>query len=285
MEYIFQPVTKLQINQCIKNPKITNITLNHQFLSCGDCLKLTEKQINKYLNKSDKISLRINRLFHEDDLDKVKCILNKINYSKIKMIFYSDLGLLPIFKKLNLENKLVYDAYTYTTNFEDVIAYNDFNQYVVVSNQISIKELTNLLEKINQKVIIYGFGKSIIFHSRRPLLTNYFLYRKQKNNPYKKTYYLKEELRDDFYHLYEDKFGSYVYEAKNYYLFNELNKLKNIDYVIIDSSFLNAKKYQIVIDSYLENDLNKLINSKIPLYKGIMENKSVLLKNEVNNCE
>ncbi len=283
MDYIFEPLTKAQTISFLNCRRKNNILIGHEFFTCGDSLKLSTEDINELLNlkKINKISLKINRLFHEEEIDDLILNLKKINLDKVKYIFYSDLGLIDVFNELNLSDKLVYDAYTYTTNCLDIIEYAKFNKYVIVSNQISIDELKELLDKLNNKVIIYGFGKSVVFYSKRPLLTNYFKYRNLEFDPNDSNYSLKEEFREDFYHIFEDEHGTYVYEPKHYYLFDELNELKNVEHIIINSATLSTTSYKKVVDAYLDNNLDKLLNANILLYKGIMETKSVLLKSEV----
>lgn len=285
MKYIFEPVTKTQAKQFLNCRKKTDILIGHEFLTSGDSLKLSSSEINELLmlKKINKISLKVNRLFHEKELEDLIKTLKEIKLDKVKYIFYSDLALLDVLSELNILDKAVYDAYTYTTNKQDVLEYVTFNKYVVVSNQISIDEIKELTNNIDKKVIIYGFGKSVIFYSKRPLLTNYFKYRNLDLNANDTNYYLKEEFRDDLYHIYEDRHGAYVYEAKYYYLMNELNDINNVDYVIINSTSLSASLYKKVVDAYLNNDEEALVLTNIPLYKGILESKSVLLKSEVSN--
>ena len=287
MKFIFEPVTKTQAKQFLNCKRKTDILLGNVFLTSGDSLKLTIDELNELLmlKENIKISLKVNRLFHENELNELINTLKQIKLEKVKFIFYSDLGLLDVFEELDILDKAVYDAYTYTTNKMDVLEYSNFNKYVVVSNQISVDELKDLTNKINKNVIIYGFGKSVVFYSKRPLLTNYFKYRGLELNAFDKDYNLKEEFREDLYHIYEDEHGAYVYESKHYYLMNELNDLVNIDYVIINSSTLNATTYKKVVDAYLNMNEDELINTNILLYKGIMETKSVLLKSEVTSNE
>ena len=176
MKYIFEPVTKTQAKQFLNCRKKTDILIGHEFLTSGDSLKLSSSEINELLmlKEINKISLKVNRLFHEKELEDLIKTLKEIKLDKVKYIFYSDLALLDVLSELNILDKAVYDAYTYTTNKQDVLEYATFNKYVVVSNQISIDEIKELTNNIDKKVIIYGFGKSVIFYSKRPLLTNYF---------------------------------------------------------------------------------------------------------------
>ena len=287
MKFIFEPVTFSQAKQFLNCRRKTDILVGTNYLTSGDSLKLTIDELNELLMYKDtiKVSLKVNRLFHEDEIEKLIETLKQIKLEKVKFILYSDLGLLDVFEELNISNKAVYDAYTYTTNKMDVLEYSKYNEYVVVSNQISVDELKDLTNQINKNVIIYGFGKSVVFYSKRPLLTNYFKYRDLGLNPFDKDYNLKEEFREELYHIYEDIHGAYVYESKHYYLMSELKELNNVDYVIINSATLNATTYKKVVDSYLNMSEVDLVNTNILLYKGIMESKSVLLKSEVTNNE
>lgn len=282
MKYILEPVSKNQIIEFLGCRKKTDILIGTDFLTCGDSYKMSLDELNDILNlqKNIKVSLKINRLFHEKELEQLINYLKQIDFNKIKFVFYSDLCLIDIFSMLNINDKLVYDAYTYTTNYLDVLEYSKYNKYVVVSNQISTSEIASLTNKTNN-VIIYGFGKSVIFYSKRPLLSNYFKYRNLNYDANDRNYNLKEEFREDLYHIYEDEHGSYVYEPKYYYLFDELKDLNNVDYLILNSTSLNAKQYKQVVNAYLNNNFEKLLEINIPLYKGIMETKSVLLKSEV----
>lgn len=285
MNYIFEPVNKTQLNKFLKRKDIHHLLVGIKGLTHGNKLKLTIEEVNELLLKTNKISLDVTRIFHEDELALLKENIEKINMSNVKYVFYSDFAVLETLKQLSLSDKAVYDSHTYLTNEEDVKLYSDFNKYVVVSNQISIDEIKNLLNKIEKKVMIHGFGRSIIFYSKRELLTNYFLYRNFKNKAKNSNYYLKEEFREELYPIYEDEHGTYIYEKGYYYLFEELTNLNNVDFVIIHSTLLNSKIYEEVVNSYLGKKLDKLENLKLELSKGIMENKSVLLKSEVTKNE
>lgn len=287
MKYIVEPLTILEFEKFIKSSKISDVLIGVENLSHGIGLRVKVDDLNKYLlgKRKSEISIKITRLFHEDELLMLKETLEKLELTKIKFIFYSDFSIYEIVKELGFSDKLVYDGYTYTTNVADVNLYGSFNKYVVVSNQISVDEIKYLTNKVNKSVIIRGFGKSIIFYSKRPLLTNYFKYRNIDNNPYDKNYYLQEEYRSDLYHLYEDSLGTYFYENKYYYLFEELKELNNVDYVILESVDLSINTYEKLIDCYLNQDLTALKTLNIELYKGIMEEKSILLKSEVTHDE
>lgn len=287
MKYIIEPKNLTQFKKFLNKPQITDLRIGLEEVSSGLIFKMNIDDLNVYLQKIDtaKISLQITRIFHESELDNLKKIFLKLNWPKIKFIFYSDLGVYEVIKKLGYVNKLVYDANTYMTNASDINFFLKLNQYVVVSNQISYYEMDELLKKVTRPIIIYGFGKSTIFYSKRPLLRNYFLYRNLNYVYNEPNYYLKEEYRNDFYHIYEDQHGSYVYEPKFYYLFDELFMLKNVEYAIISCVDMKSKLFEQVVNGYLQNNSSFLLTNPDMFYKGILKEKSVLLKNEVAKNE
>lgn len=277
IKYMLEPVHFKQAKQWVNE--------NHLLLSVSTfSLKIgkgfSSKQINFLLNrKSDvKISLLMNRLFHEKDFKEIELFFSSIDLSKIVYVFYTDLGLYQLAKQYAIQDKLVYDAYTYLTNSYDVNAYAKLNHAVVVSNQISLEELQFIVSNTQKKVMIHAFGKSIIFYSRRKLLTNYFQYRKIHKKANKRNFYLQEEFRSDKYHLYEDANGSYIYEKGFYYLMGELENLQDVSYAIIHSADLDAKTYDKVVQAYLERNEESLLKLPLLISKGIMEKPSVLLK-------
>ncbi len=282
MKYLFEPVNLTQLVKFLKNPQITDLLIGIEDLTPGFILKLSVAKVNQYLTRKNqgKISLKITRIFHETELETLEETLKSIKLENVKFIFYSDLAVYQILRAMGYANKLVYDAYTYTTNLLDCNLYSQFNRYITISNQISFDELNAILNQMSTPAIIYGFGKSIIFYSRRPLLKNYFLYRKQEYDEHAKNYYLQEEFRKGKHHLYEDLNGTYLYEENFYYLFSELTQLKMVDYAIIESVDLNSKTYDLVVDAYLNKRFAILEQAHLPLYKGMLLEKSILLKGD-----
>lgn len=280
INYIFEPVNFKQAKRFIKAKNIDHIILGVSSLSNQINGGFSVQEINYLLDnkKNVKISLELNRIFDEEELKLLTETLNQINLEKVTYLFYSDLGVNKLVEEFNYQQKLVYDAYTYLTNYYDINAYLSFNKNIVVSNQISIEELKKLLNKVNKPVLIHGFGKSVIFQSKRKLLTNYFEYRNLEFDPKELNYYLQEQYRDEKLHIFENNYGSNIYESGYYYLFEELETFNNVESVIIHCSDLREKTYQEVVNAYLDNNQGQLLNIDIILGKGIMERSSVLLK-------
>lgn len=281
IKYIFEPVSFKQAKRFIRNQEMEEhylLDVKNFSLTIGKGFSLKEIQFLLRIKGRHHISLLINRIFHEDELIKMKTFLASLDLTKIDFFFYSDIGFYQLAKELNIMNKLVYDAYTYLTNTQDIDLYANLNYSVVISNQLSITEMEEIANHVHKDVMIHAFGKSIILYSRRKLLTNYFQYRYKKNNPNRKDYYLQEEFRDEMYHIYEDNNGTYIYEKGYYYLYSDLNRMKNISHIIIHCADLGEKMYQKVKDAYNANSEEELLSLPLDINKGIMCKSSVLLK-------
>lgn len=283
-QFIFEPASFRQAKQWVKQKKVEHILIPVFDFSLSYRKGYTLKQFQYLINQKGtmKISINMMRLFHENDLERVVSFFQQIHIEDITYIFYSDLGLYQMLVAQGYQDKLVYDAHTYLTNASDVTEYANLNQNVVVSNQISIDELKTLLDNLSRSVMIHGFGQSIIFYSRRKLLTRYFEYRHLKQRTEQITYTLQEEFRTEQYPIVEKTFGTLIYEKGFYYLFEELNQLSHVSHILIHCGTLNEKYFEKVVDSYLTNQLELLQNLPIDLSKGIMKEHSVLHKTKEN---
>lgn len=283
-QFIFEPVSFRQAKRWIKRKKVEHILIPVLDFSLFYSKGYSLKQIQYLLHQKGmiKISINVMRLFHENDLERVLSFLHQINMEDIEYIFYTDLGLYQMLVAHGYQDKLVYDAHTYLTNASDVTEYARLNQNVVVSNQISVEELSTLLQAISKPVMIHGFGQSIIFYSRRKLLTRYFEYRHLKQKTQQMQYTLQEEFRTEQYPIVEKSFGTLIYEKGFYYLFEELNQLPHISHILIHCGTLNEKDFEIVVDSYVTQQLELLHTLPLDLSKGIMKEHSVLRKEKEN---
>ena len=107
--YIFEPVTKKQAISMCNDNRIRHINLTIK--NCTKELKdgFSVKFVNKLLtnNNNTKISISLDRIFSEDEIEYVKNLLEKINLEKVQYVFYSDLAIHEILQERNYQNKLI----------------------------------------------------------------------------------------------------------------------------------------------------------------------------------
>ena len=269
------------------------ILINLDFLSLDSTLMIEDKEAMKlieFVQKTEKdVALNIDRLFHQDDMLFVKELIESC---PCDYIFYSDLGVYQLLSKLGYTDMAVYRAPTYMTNSNDISAFQMMNEYVVVSNQISSDELFEIVEHTKDNLIVDAFGMACCFYSKRPLVTNYLKFKDYKLKKYRsEVMKLKEETRDNFYHLVEDVNGTKVYEEAHYALTSELDFIKDVEYILINRFNVDDKEYIKIVSLYNDYlsgvissyDLDSLLHElKTTIYKGAYGKKTVLLKEDAN---
>lgn len=279
------------IKQIIKNEHISSFILSvKEFNLFADYVYSLEEieEVVKYLKKKNKkVIIDIAKLIHEDETQKLKEIIVKLNLLNIDYFMYSDFGVYYILKELDLVNKTMLYSNTYLTNTFDTKIYQEKNKVVVISNQINATELINISNNVYDNQIISAFGRALIMYTRRPLLTNYFSYRKTNLNSNKNNYSLQEEFRDDLYPIYENENSTKIYDYGYYYLLEELSNInKNVD-IIVSGELLSNTDYKNVLNFYTNylngNREQKIEELNIKLNKGAYSRKLTLLKGGANN--
>lgn len=280
------------LKEC-ENIEIITVGIKNFSLSAPTTFELNEaKELIRKIKKIKRlVCLNLERIYCDQELEKLKSLIDEIGVDNFDYASYSDLGVQVLFKELGIENRLIYRAPTYMTNYPDINLYGNFNKYIVASNQISISELLEIDKNVKKQIIIDGFGEDQIFYSRRPLLSNFYKYRGVNPTEFDSSFYLVEETRSDILPIIQDETGTHVFEQKHYALVSELKNLVHTDYVWIHANFLTRQQQEVVnlaynqfVDDFDEVSLNnKFALAEIETYKGAYSINSVLTKKEANN--
>ncbi len=276
-------IVELNDKRLLNKNNIDAYLIGVEFIS-SECYKhfsLNEalEAIDSIQQNGKKAFIDATQIFHDQDLDKVEIIINKL--SKADGFFYKDLAI----QNYVSVDKRIYFSITYTTNKCDFQLVEDENKYVLVSPNLKYEELKAF--KDFDKALFIAFGTWEIFHSRRPLLTNYGLYRNLSFNDEKLE--IIEEFRNDRYPIIE-KNGTKIYLNRFYYLADELKDInKNLLFKTFDLDFnITCDIIDYYIESLQNNNFQKLDDKMkstgLKLHKGLLYEDSLLVK-EVKNRE
>ena len=260
----------------INNLNADGFLIGTEFISSECFMHFSIEQILEFVRKvhqlNKKVFLDATQIFHDQDLKKVKDILDKLD--QVDYVLYNDLALMSL---INKEKRFYYST-TYITNKYDFEIVSKENKYVLVSPTLSYEELQTF--KMMDNSFLIGFGTYEIFHSRRPLITNYIEYRKMKHD--NSDYKIIEEFRNELYPIIENN-GTKIYLNDVFYLGKELVNLNNN--LILKVFDLPLDITNNVIDLYrqaFEKDdfsiLESLKELPIKLHKGLLYENSVLIK-------
>jgi len=232
---------------------INNLSINMPcYFELEDLSKIKNKEIFVALNKN----------IHNKDLELLKDTLVKLNNYNIKAVIFYDISIPNLAKKLNLNYDLVWSQEHvtnnyYTTNFW----YNNGCKYTWVSNDITLREMKEIKENTDSKLMVTLFGYIPMFASLRPLVKNYL-----------KTFDLKDESKINYiekegkmYPLINNELGTICYTD---FILNGLKEklLLNYDYIVLNS-FLIDDNFIKVLDIFNEvnndnvDELDSVINN------------------------
>lgn len=211
--------------------------------------------------KDKDIFISLNKNMHNKDLPLVEDILKKLNNYNIKGVLFYDIGVLNIYKRLNLNYDLVWNQEHLSTNYNTINYYNSCGaRYAYISSDITIDEIDTIIEKSKSKLMVTLFGYLPMFVSKRHIVKNYLEYFNLKDNS--KVNYIKKEGKT--YPIIDSDIGTSVYSN------NILNGLMgvirlNIDYIVLNGFNIDEDKFIEVIKMFksVTKDNFKEYNDKL----------------------
>jgi hypothetical protein len=234
---IKKPITKYlvslnNLNDLITYQKvgINNFLLPLDSFCVGYENTFTVSEINN-LN-ADKFVL-INRLLDNNDLNNLKNILPKI---KCNGFIFEDVGLINIFKELNIKGIKILFINHFNCNYLSINYWLEYVDSVLISNELTFKEYKQINKKVNKDIVLSILGYNQVMYSRRTLITNY---NDQFNLPKTKNVTITKQNSELKYHLVENNYGTVALSNK---VFNgyQLLKLNHVLFYYLNTSFLKV---------------------------------------------
>ena len=211
-------------------------------------------------NHDKEIFISLNKNMHDSDLECLKETLLKLDKTNVKGIIYYDMSIVNLKEELGLNLELVWNQEHMTNNYFTINYWKEHGvNYTWLSNDITLKEIKEIEENVNSKLMIELFGYVSMFTSYRHLVNNYL---KTFNLAEKKEYYIEKEGKS--YSIVDDKNGTTVYSSNILNGLYESVELNNLDYIILNSYNIDEDCFEIVVELFNNvNDKNKVEYKKI----------------------
>ena len=216
----------------------------------------------KKLNKE--IFVIINKNIHNNELNNLEKTLKEIEKLNINGIIFYDIALVNLKQKLNLKTPLVWNQEHLTTNYGTVnYWYNKGIEYAYLSSELTKREIDEIKNNTKAKLFVNVFGYIPMFTSRRHLVKNYLdtfnLKSKNQNS-------IRKEGKT--YPISDTDLGTTVYS--NYILNATSVDLKNIDYLVFNSNFIDEKDFKEVLKKHKDKKENKF-----PIETGFLYSETI----------
>lgn len=229
-----------------------------------------QEGVNFAHERGKKVYVTLNIIPHNEDLEGFPQYVKNLNDIGVDAVIISDPGAFSIVKDVapNLEIHLSTQANT--TNYATANFWHGLGvKRIVVARELSLKEIKELREKTKESLEIESFvhGAMCISYSGRCLLSNYMTNRDANRGECAQAcrwkYNLVEEKRPgEYYPVYEDENGTYIFNSKDLCMLEFLPELiqSGITSLKIEGRMKSAyyvatiiRAYRMLLDKYLED--------------------------------
>lgn len=219
--------------------------------------------------KDKNIFISIDKNIFNSDLPYLEKALQLIENLNLKGIFFYDLAVLSLSKRLNLKTKLIWNQDFLVTNYKTCNFYQKEGVKGAVLSPLTIEEIEEIRNNTNLELYVNIFGHQLMAVSKRHLLTSYFNYINKENNQNIK--FMKEKTGT--YPVIEEFYGTKFLTKDILNGIRYLNKLKEIkiDYVILDSILIENDTFSKILEYYKE-----------AIYKDVTEERLLEMEQEIN---
>ena len=226
--------------------------------------------------------LSIDRVIEEHDLNHLisylDCVMPLFDY-----FIYSDMAVYGYFREHHQLEKLIFDGKTLIASSYDLAYYRRQAITCFLTNELSFAEIKEIASKERFAFTVYGYHQ--IFYSRRELLDLYQTFQHQQETLGKQLLSLKEELREEYYKIYQGEHGTFIYTPYIYMMFEEIKEIQeSLVMMRINGLFLEEESIINVLNCY-HRLLHKEAVSTAEIKQinphtgaGFLPNKSILLK-------
>ena len=160
------------------------------------------------------LTVACNALMHQDMMDNIKPFLDLMKEIKVDYLVVGDAGVFYVNKRDGYNFKLIYDTSVFVTSSRQVNFWGEHGAVeTVLAREIPSEELSKLSENLDFPAEILVYGASVIHHSIRPLLQNYYNFTHIDDEKTRERGLFLAEPNDpeSHYSIYEDKHGTHIF--------------------------------------------------------------------------
>ena len=229
---------------------VENFSIGYNSFSLNE---IKELDCNKYL--------LINRIFNTEDCENFKQLISELQ--DFDGIVFEDIAVYNMLKNKKL--KLIWNQTHFATNYSSINYWLELVDSAVISNELTLEEVKDIIEKSNKKLVLNIFGKNPIMYSRRTLLTNF---NKNFNLDNSCENILREIITNNEFLVKESQKGTFIFNNKHFNIIPYLNNFNDekILYYLIYPNDLKVQEVEEYINGKIDNTDDGFMNKKT-IYK------------------
>lgn len=174
--------------------------------NCFFTIKEIEMICSEYTGE---VFVKLNKNLFNDDVDKIREVLIKLDEMNVKGVFFYDLAILQLKRELDLEIDLVWNQTHMVNNYKTCNYYCEKGvKYALLGKEITLDEIKEIINKSNITSMVEVVSKPSVAFSKRKLLSNYYRDLGVTGGDSLKVI---EKVTDTKYNLVEDDNGTSFY--------------------------------------------------------------------------
>lgn len=180
------------------------------------------------------LTVAVNALMHQGMMDALPEYLDFLEEIGADYITVGDAGVIHICQRDERPFKIIYDASTMVTSSRQVNFWGKVGgvKEAVLAREIPSAELFAMAENLEIPAEILVYGASVIHHSKRPLLQNYynFTHIDDEKSRQRDLFLAEPSDSNSHYSIYEDNHGTHIFANNDIDLMTDLDELLAHDY-------------------------------------------------------
>ena len=180
------------------------------------------------------LTVAANALMHQEMMDNIKPFMELMQEIKVDYLVVGDTGVIYINKRDGYHFKLIYDTSVFVTSSRQINFWKDHGAVeAVLAREIPSEELFEIAENLEIPAEILVYGASVIHHSKRSLLQNYYNFTKadETDKSRDRGLFLAEPSDpDSHYSIFEDKHGTHIFINNDIDMMTKLQELYDHGY-------------------------------------------------------
>ena len=192
-----------------------------------------EEAVNFAHARGRKVYVTVNIIPRNDDLRGLDDYLRFLESIHVDAVLISDLGVFNLCREVAPGLPIHVSTQASAANWRTVKAWKDMGaERVVMAREVSLKELTEIHQKVDVELEVFGHGAMCISWSGRCLLSNFFTNGRRQSNKgecvqvCRFKYSVVEETRPgQYWPVEEDEHGTYIFNSKDLCMIDHVKDL------------------------------------------------------------
>ena len=180
------------------------------------------------------LTVAANALMHQEMMDNIKPFMDLMREIQVDYLVVGDAGVFYINKRDGYHFKLIYDTSVFVTSSRQINFWKDHGAVeAVLAREIPSVELFDIAKNLDMPAEILVYGASVIHHSKRTLLQNYYNFTeaKETDKSRQRGLFLAEPGDpDSHYSIFEDKHGTHIFINNDISMMTKLTELAEHGY-------------------------------------------------------